>query len=290
MTTTPSLIAVFLLALVSTGGAQFRAEFFQDESYWGDGQAEFTTFDAQQMRYGQARTSEVLHILVCEPFSNRELVKAEPGSAGGSYPVIKLNQILRIPTGVYVYQQMHSAFWRADSGRLVKATLTSNDSCGNTYKEFRALAGPAAWLGSGWSYEWRTYWEGMAAGAETVRGGKDAIFYDELPVRVRTIDFAKGSGEFVVPLAPTIIGSKKGDVKFSPATVKWVAGAQTIDVEVAHAAGKDRFTLDAKAPHLLREWQQADGGRLKLRKSLKLDYWNHNKLGDEGRLSATAQE
>jgi hypothetical protein len=284
------LSAVFLLALVCTSRGQFRADFFQDETYWGDGKAEFSTYDAQQVRYGQPRPSEVLHILVREPFSNREVVKAEPGSAGGSYPVIKLNQILRIPTGVYVYQQMHSAFWRADSGRLVKATLTSNDSCGNTYKEFRALAGLLAWVGAGWRYEWRTYWEGMSAGNETVRGGKDAIFYDELPVRVRTIDFAKGSGEFVVPLAPTIIRSKKDDVKFSPATVKWVAGAQTIDVEVAHAAGTDRFTLETKAPHLLREWQQADGGRLKLRKSLKLDYWNHNKLGDEGRLSATARE
>lgn len=285
-----SLAAGIVFALIASGEAQFRPEFFQDEAYWGDGKAEFNTYDAQQVRYGQPRPSEVLHILVREPFSNRELVKAEPGSPGGSYPVIKLNQILRIPTGVYVYQQMHSAFWRADSGRLVKATLTSNDSCGNTYKEFGALAGPASWLGAGWRYEWRTYWEGMSAGEKAVRAGKDAIFYDELPVRVRTLDFAKGSGEFVVPLGPTIISSKKGIVTFSPATVKWAAGAQTVDVQVIHPAGTDRFTLDTKAPHLLREWQQAEGGRLKLRRSLKLDYWNHNKLGDEERLSAAKPE
>ncbi len=286
MSTTHSFAALILLALVSTSHGQFSAAFFQDEAYWGDGKAEFNTYEAQLVRYGQPRPSEVIHILVREPFSNRELVKAEPGSSGGSYPVIKLNQILRIPTGVYVYQQMHSAFWRTDSGRLVKATLTSNDSCGNTYKEFRALTGPMAWFGGGWRYEWRTYWEGASAGAETIRAAGDAIFYDELPVRVRTIDFGGGSGEFVVSMAPTIIGSKKGEVKFSPATVKWVTGAQAITVEVAHAAGMDRFSLDGKAPHFLREWQQADGGRLTLRRSVKLDYWNYNKVGDAERAFA----
>lgn len=281
----PLRLLVFLLSLAATSLAQFSPAFFSDDAYWGDGKAEFNTYDAQQVRYGAARPSEVLHILVREPFSNRELVKAESGSAGGSYAVIKLNQILRIPTGIYVYQQMHSAFWRADSGRLVKATVTSNDSCGNTYKEFRVLAGLAALAGRGWTYEWRTYWEGMSAGEETVRAGADAIFYDELPVRVRTIDFTRGdAGGFPVPLAPTIIRSKKDDVQFASAQVNWKRAGETIVVEVAHADGADRFTLDPKPPHLLREWQQADGGRLRLRQSLKIDYWNYNKPGDAERV------
>jgi hypothetical protein len=88
-----------------------------------------------------------------------------------------------------------------------------------------------------------------------------------------------------VPLGPTIIRSKKDDVKFSPATVKWTVGAESIVIEVAHAAGTDRFTLDARPPRLLREWRQADGGRLTLQRSARIDYWNHHKLGDrlEGR-------
>lgn len=274
-----------LFAFATSSLAQFLPAFFQDEAYWGDGLAEFTTYEAQQVRYGEARPCEVLHIVVREPFSNRELVKAELGSTGGSYPVIKLNQVLRIPTGVYVYQQMHSAFWRADSGRLVKASLTSHDACGNSYKELRALAGLAAIGKRGWTYEWRTYWEGMSAGTETVRGGKDAIFYDELPVRVRTIDFTKAqAGGFSVLLTASIIRSKKDEVKFAPAQVNWARKSEAIVVEVAHAGGRDVFTLEAKRPHLLREWQQADGGRLKVRRSLKIDYWNMNKNGDAERL------
>ena len=277
---------VLLLAATVAGCAQFGAQWLQDENYWGDGKAEFDLYDAQQVRYGQARASEVIHIYVREPFSQRELVKAEPGSKAGTYPVLKLNQIVRVPTGVYVYQQMHSAFWRVDSAALVKATLTSNDSCGNTYKEFRALAGPASWLGGGWRYEWRTYWEGASAGEERIRAPKDAVFYDELPMRVRTIDFETARNPFVIQLAPTVVRSKKDDVKFAPASVSWSRAGREIVVKVTAGKQTDEFLLDGEMPHLLREWKMADGGKLTLRRSLKIDYWNYNKPGDKERALA----
>ena len=54
---------------------QFAPEFVQNASYWNDGKAEFNIYDAKIVRYGQPRQSEVLHILVREPFdpeANRE--------------------------------------------------------------------------------------------------------------------------------------------------------------------------------------------------------------------------
>ena len=283
-------IRFWLLALVvgfaSVARAQFGTSWLHDEKYWGDGKAEFNLYDAQQVRYGQARPSEVIHIFVREPFSQRELVKAEPGSKAGTYPVLKLNQILHVPTGLYVYQQMHSAFWRTDSGALVKATLTSHDSCGNTYKEFRALAGPASWLGGGWRYEWRTYWEGASAGEENIRAPKDAVFYDELPMRVRTIDFTSTRNPFDIQLTPTIVRSKKDDVKFAPATVSWSRAGRDVLVKVTAGKLTDEFLIDGEAPHRLREWRMSDGGQLTLRRSLKIDYWNYHKLGDKERALA----
>ena len=276
---------LLLISLTAAAHAQFSTAFFQDEKYWGDGKAEFSFYDAVEMRYGQPRKCEVIHILVREPFAERDLVKAEANTRGGTYPVIKLNQILHIPTGIYVYQQMHSAFWRCDDGALVKATLTSNDSCGNTYKEFRALGGLRGLVKSGWRYEWRTYWEGMSAGEENISAPANAVFYDELPVRVRTIDFAKSPGQFEIQLAPTIIKSKRDQVAFTSSKVAWEARAGEIDVTITSAENGgtqqgEKFTLEAKAPHLLREWRRSDGSRLTLRKSLKLDYWNYNQPGD----------
>ena len=290
--------ALLILALATTAHAQFSPAFLQDEKYWGDGKAEFNIYDAVEMRYGQPRKCEVIHIFVREPFAERDLVKAEANTRGGTYPVIKLNQILHIPTGVYVYQQMHSAFWRCDTGELVKATLTSNDSCGNTYKEFRAIGGLRGLLGAGWRYEWRSYWEGMSAGEETIGAPANAVFYDELPLRVRTIDFqSKNTGPgFEIALAPSIIRSKKDEVRFEKAVValeppvdggdgNWVVTVKTV------AGASDKFLIDQKPPHLIRDWTRSDGSKLTLRRSLKLDYWNYNKPGNlERALDGTSTE
>ncbi|MEO7319257.1 MAG: hypothetical protein ABIZ56_09740 [Chthoniobacteraceae bacterium] len=281
---------VFIVGIGASARAQFSAAWLQDEKYWGDGKAEFNIYDAEEVRYGHPRKCEVIHVLVREPFAERDLVKAEAKTPGGTYPVIKLNQILHIPTGVYVYQQMHSAFWRSDTGELVKVTLTSNDSCGNTYKEFRAIGGLRGLLRLGWRYEWRTYWEGMSAGEEIVDAPAKAVFYDELPMRVRTIDFSNGAGAFATAIAPTIIGSKRDQITFASASVEWTVHPDAIAVRVTIDAKHDDFLLEPKSPHVLRDWKKSDGGSLTLRRSLKLDYWNYNQPEDMKRALREAGE
>ena len=177
---------LFLLAvtLASPAFAQFAPALLQNNSYWGDGKAEFNIYDAQIAREGVPRACEVLHILVREPFDPRQLVKPDNPNQPDAIPVLKLNQIFHVPTGLYVYQQMHSNFWRVDNAQLVKFSVTSNDSCGNTFKEARRE-------GERLAYEYHTYWDGMADGKETVNVPLNGYFYDELPWLVRTIDFSK---------------------------------------------------------------------------------------------------
>ena len=45
-----------------------HSRLYPKRSYWNDGKAEFDIYDAQILRYGQPRQTEVLHILVREPF------------------------------------------------------------------------------------------------------------------------------------------------------------------------------------------------------------------------------
>ncbi len=270
-------IAAFYLALGAPAAlAQFNSAFIENASYWNDGKAEFDIYDGQIVRYGQPRQTEILHILVREPFDLKQLVKSDDWQRKGTIQVLKMNQVLQIPTGLYVYQQMHSNFWRADNGRLAKFSLTSNDSCGNTYKEARRGA-------EVFRYEWRTYWDGMAAGHENVTLPPNGIFYDELPLRVRTIDFSKPSGDFEIQLAPTIIHSKKDKLAWKPAQVHFESTERAIYVTVTHDGGIDRFMLDRDFPYLLRTWQAADGSQLRLKRSLKVDYWNYHGLGDRKR-------
>ena len=127
---------------------------------------------------------------------------------------------------------------------------------------------------------------GMADGSENVVPPASGYFYDELPLRVRTIDFSKPTAGFEIQLAPTTINSKKEAIIFKPAKISFASREKTIEVDLQHAGGKDHFVLDREFPFLLREWNAADGSHLKLKRSLKIDYWNYNKPGDRERALA----
>lgn len=271
-------LILFCLGL-TTARAQFAPAFLQNSSYWNDGKAEFDLYDAQLVREGTPRPTEVLHILVREPFDPQRLVKTDDWQRPGVYQVLKLNQILHAPTGLYVVQQMHSNFWRIDDAALMKFSFTSNDSCGNTFVQGQRH-------GETLSYHWHTYWEGMADGGQALAFPAESFFYDELPLRVRTIDFTKPTGKFQVQLAPTIIRSKKTEVDWKPAEISYETGEKFITVAVQHSGGKDEFVLDREFPHLLREWTAFDGTHLKLKRSLKVAYWKYSKPGDRERALA----
>src|SRR5258708_3752833 len=100
------------LATSRTILAQFSPAFLQNESYWGDNKAEFDFYDAQIMRDGQPRHCEVIHIAVREPFDPKQWVKVDDWKKPGIAPVVKFNQIVNVPIGLYVHQQMHSTYCR----------------------------------------------------------------------------------------------------------------------------------------------------------------------------------
>ena len=269
------MLRASLLCLLLGGSAfaQFTPALIQNDSYWGDGKAEFNIYDAQILREGAPRPCEVLHIFVRESFDPKQLVKSDKPNQADAIPVLKLNQVLHVPTGLYVVQQMHSSFWRVDNSQLLKFSLTSSDSVGNTYKEGRRE-------NASFSYEYHTYSDGVAAGKDNVPLPTNGYFYDELPWLVRTVDFQKPSTPFEIQLAGGTINSKKDNFVFKPAKIFFKSTEREIDVTVEHSAGSDHFILDRDFPNLLRQWNAADGSRLKMKRSLKAAYWNYNKPGD----------
>ncbi len=127
-----------------------------------------------------------------------------------------------------------------------------------------------------------TYRDGTSSIA--VSPPPNAVWYDELPLRVRTLDFTKTPAELEIQLAPSIITSAKNNsIAFTPGKVAWKAADKSIEVLVRHANGSDRFLLDREFPFLLREWNAADGSKLKLKRGLKADYWHYSRNGDRER-------
>ena len=133
---------------------------------------------------------------------------------------------------------------------------------------------------SNFAYQWHTYWDGMADGSEQVTLPPDGFFYDELPLRVRTIDFSKPNGDFEIQLAPTIISSKKNDLVWKPAQVQLrirPRGDHTSPCDML--AGSDDSSSIAISPISCANGTAADGNHLTLKRSLKVDYWNYHKPG-----------
>jgi hypothetical protein len=96
------LLPFFLLFVAGNAFAQFTPALLQNSSYWDGGKAEFNIYGAEIVRYGVPRPCEVLHILVREPFDPKQLVKPDNPNQPSAIPVLKMNQILHVPTGLYV--------------------------------------------------------------------------------------------------------------------------------------------------------------------------------------------
>jgi len=266
------LLAPALLLPTVAGAAPPFSPALLQERLWDDGKAEYDVFDAVEIREGIARPARVVHVIVKEPFNAKLRVKADRPP---SIDVVKMNQVIDVPTGAYGYHQMHSSFWERATGALLKFSMTSNDSCGNAFKE--------GWMdGSRWRLLFHTYWDGEGDGERGLALPADGVFADELPMKLRMLARFEPA-QYTISLFPSVVGSKLGNPAFSAASIRVLPPAPdgSIRVEVSRPGGVDRFTFQKAAPHVLAAWSRPDGSSLKLRKSLRLDYWNHHAPGDE---------
>ena len=266
------LVAIALSSSLATA-QPFSSTLLQDEALWGDGMAEVALFSAKEKRYGTLRDTEVRHIVVREDFAADAQVKADDWQDPGTYPVIKLNQIITVPTGSYRYDQGHSAFWRVPDGQLIKFASTTNDSCGLSYKQGNLQNGS-------WRYRAFTYWEGMTEVDSTANPPAGALSYDELPFKLRTLNWGKIT-LFEAPLLESVIDSKADALSWTPAAFAVDRTPDGWRVTVKHAKGTDRLTFDRASPHALRRWLRWDGSSLERTHLIRIPYWELNKSGDE---------
>ncbi len=247
---------------------------------WNDGNAEVSQYEARDVRYGVARTSRAVLIVVAEDLLRDRLVKPDAPDSRPAVRVLKLNQVRSIPTGVYVYEQMLSAFLRAESLSPVKLTVSSHEWCGNTFVEWRRDR-PVVQI--------RTYFESPGDVDAPFELG-DALFYDALPLQLRGLDFER-TREAAVRVVDSLFLSH-------PAAPSVAAGRLTVSrvdapsplwrVTLLRGDRRDTFDFEAADPHRLVRWERSDGGSLRLIDSRRFRYWEKNAPGDERLLSAPA--
>ena len=272
--------AILLVLLsVHIASAQFVPALLQNASYWGDGKSEIDFYDADIVRDGQHFRNELLLILTpgfVNPLTVAPLQTRQPTECA---PIIRMKQGVTVPRGLLVEQRSLDVFWFMEPLRLGQLSFAGTDGNGNICRIVRPkpAATPPAWMLNEESYQ------GLSQYAPVLSPSGAFIFYDELPLRVRTIDFSKDKGEFDIHMATTVMEKPPATYEFKPAKIKFLRGERQIEVELKHEKGSDRFVLDANFPFLLREWKMANGDSWKMKNSLRADYTKYNKTGDRER-------
>ena len=105
------------------------------KEYWYAGDAEITSYNLQQARYGETRDGKAVLIYVTEPFLAQKQVKAD-GANPDNIPVLKLNATKKYLTGIYPYSIMSSSFYPVhDNQHAIKVSFSAQEWCGQVYAQ-----------------------------------------------------------------------------------------------------------------------------------------------------------
>ncbi|MFN2262381.1 MAG: septum formation inhibitor Maf [Psychroflexus sp.] len=105
------------------------------KNYWYDGNAEITSYELLQYRYGEQRQGTAVLIFVSEDFLPNDQVKADDRNPE-NINVMKLNATKNFNTGIYPYSIMESTFLPlAEKRPVLKIASSTQEWCGQTYAQ-----------------------------------------------------------------------------------------------------------------------------------------------------------
>lgn len=105
------------------------------KKYWYAGNAEITSYELEQVRYGEIRDGKAVLIYVTEPFLKEKQVKAD-GQNPDNIPVLKLNTTKKYLTGIYPYSIMSSTFYPVHNNQhALKVSFSAQEWCGHVYAQ-----------------------------------------------------------------------------------------------------------------------------------------------------------
>jgi len=105
------------------------------KDYWYSGEAEITSYQLEQARYGEIRPGTAALIFVTEDFLPKVQVKADRSNTS-NVPVLKLNRTKKFNTGIYPYSVMTSTFHPVHTkDHAIKISQSMQEWCGHQYAQ-----------------------------------------------------------------------------------------------------------------------------------------------------------
>lgn len=273
---------LFILLLVASPALAQPDAF---NAYWFNGQAEISTYELEQTRYGETRKGKATLIFVTEDFLPDGLVKpdVQDKAKTGAVSILKLNKITRFPTGIYDYSVMTSVFTpTAPLNAALKINTSVQDWCGQTWMQ-------AVRKGDGWLVESRSYFEKEGDVTANLPG---VLSEDEIWTRVRLDPSKLPTGAITtlpsqqwlrlahVPLAPM---QAKARLEKAPDTSTY-----TLQYDEGRVLA---IRFQTALPHLIQGWEESHTdtvgtpakqvtSKATISKTVRSDYWNHHTNAD----------
>lgn len=105
------------------------------KDYWYAGEAEITSYQLEQARYGELRNGKAIMVFVTEDVLPKQQVKADIYNKNNT-SVLKLNATKDFNTGIYPYSIMQSTFYPVNNNEhALKVTCSVQEWCGHAYTQ-----------------------------------------------------------------------------------------------------------------------------------------------------------
>src|SRR5690606_32376982 len=250
----------------------------QFKEYWYGGQAEITSYQLQQERYGEIREGIAVNIFVTEDFLTDAQVKANRAGENG-ISVLKLNQTKNFNTGIYPYSIMTSIFSPiTEKGHALKVSNSIQEWCGQVYMQLNNR--------SKFEVESHSYFEGE--GFQNMNLPKTWL-EDELwnLIRINPEELPTGDLKVIPSFEYLRFSHRKIEEQAAFASLKQ---GDSITIYTLNYPGLQRQLMlffKSTFPYSIEKWEEVSRAHqndtLRLHttavklKSIKTDYWNQNK-------------
>ena len=252
--------------------------------YWYQGEAELTSYDLEQARYGEIHDGQAVLIFVTEDFSKKKHVKLDnPQQAGDDkVNVLKLNATKKFTTGIYPYSMMSSVFTPVQGAafpRTLKVTTTSQEWCGHTFTQINKNRGK-------YHVEARSYFEEEGDQELKLDG---AMLEDEVwtAIRLDPNQLPVGAVDIIPGTMYQRLSHQEFGVYTAEASMDEQGDLMTYTLLYPELKRTLSIQFNKSFPHEIEGWEETTSSRsgelttrATRKKRMMLDYWSRNDVAD----------
>lgn len=276
-----SSLSLFLLSVLvlscknqenfeSVARAEDRQLSQEFKDYWYSGEAEITSYQLKQPRYGELRSGEAVLIFVTEDFLPKVQVKANAQNAD-NIPVLKLNTTKNYVTGIYPYSIMTSSFLPLNAkNHAIKVTNSTQEWCGQMYTQLNNRGE--------YYVESHTYFEGEADQKFTLPRGtvEDEIW---ALLRIDPKELPQGTKKII----PSLEYLRLHHLELKPYKAVCTLSNGSYSIEYPELSRTLTINFEKAFPYAITGWtERFPSGNSEMTatatriKSLKTPYWKQN--------------